>query len=150
MSDIKPSNPKDAVAVNKLPLDMVPSTLPVFAALAFTEGDAKYGAYNWRVAGVAASVYRAALERHMMSWWNGEDVDPKSGIPHLASVIACAGIILDAEVAGKLTDDRPPKSPVGDLIRKLESKVAHVRDVFKDHKPPKYTQAGLESPSSGS
>ncbi len=105
----KATNPKDRIAGNRLPLDLVPDSLAVFAALSFAEGAAKYGAYNWRVAGVRASVYRASLDRHLKSWWNGEDKDPKTGVPHLASVIAGAAILLDAELASKLTDDRPPK-----------------------------------------
>jgi len=60
MSD-KPTNPKDALAVSKLPLHLVPDTVKLYAALAFAEGAAKYGGYNWRVAGVHASVYRSAL-----------------------------------------------------------------------------------------
>ncbi len=111
---VKSTNPKDRIATDKLPLDLVPDTISAFAALAFAEGAAKYGAYNWRVAGVRASIYRAALDRHLKSWWNGENEDPFTGVPHLASIIACAGILLDAEIAGKLTDDRPPVVPLGE------------------------------------
>lgn len=130
MSDKKASNPKDGQAVNKLPLDLVPSTLPVFAALAFAEGAAKYGAYNWRIAGVRAGVYKAALQRHLESWWNGEDADPFTGVPHLASILACAGILLDAKLTGKLTDDRPPRADMGAAIRAMESDIARIRALF--------------------
>ncbi len=112
MSD-KPTNPKDALAVSKLPLHLVPDTVKVYAALAFAEGAAKYGGYNWRVAGVRASVYRSALERHLAKWWNGEWADEKTGVPHLASIIACAGILLDANVgrqASPMTGHRPRRS----------------------------------------
>jgi hypothetical protein len=127
VSDSRPTNPKDVLAVSKLPLHLVPDSLRVYAALAFTEGAAKYGAYNWRLTGVRASVYRAALDRHLASWWNGEDADPATGVPHLASVIACAGIILDAELCEKLTDDRPPAAPMGAAIRAMEADVARIR-----------------------
>lgn len=116
----KASNPKDAQASNRLPLDLVPDTVEVYAALAFAEGAAKYGAYNWRTAGVRASVYHAALKRHLAKWHNGERADQKTGVPHLASVIACAGILLDAELCGKLTDDRPPPAPLANLIDGME------------------------------
>lgn len=137
--DTKATNPKDAIGSTKLPLNLVPDTLPVMAALAFTEGATKYGAFNWRVAGVRASIYEAALKRHMAKWWNGEDADPVTGVPHLASVIACAGIILDAALAGKLTDDRPPKVPMGELIDSFESKVKHLKELHKDKNPHHHT-----------
>lgn len=136
---VKATNPKDRIASNRLPLDLVPDSLAVFAALSFAEGAAKYGAYNWRVAGVRASVYRGALDRHLKSWWNGEDKDPKTGVPHLASVIAGAAILLDADLAGKLTDDRPPKVALGALMRELEGEVARIRKLFEDHDPTHWT-----------
>lgn len=122
----KPTNPKDAVGSTKLPLDLVPDTLHLYAATSFAEGASKYGNYNWRVAGVRASIYKAALERHLKKWWNGEDADEVTGVHHLASVIACAAILLDAKVVGKLTDDRPPKAEIAKLITELEGTVKHL------------------------
>jgi hypothetical protein len=137
--DVKPTNPKDALAIAKLPLHLVPATLKVNAALAFAEGAAKYGAYNWRVAGVRASVYKSALERHLEKWWNGEEADPVTGVPHLASVVACAAIILDAQLVDKLTDDRPPAAPMGELIDGMEAKVKAVLALFADRRPKQWT-----------
>lgn len=148
MSDAKPTNPKDGAAVHKLPLDLVPASLKVFATLAFTEGAAKYGAYNWRVSGARASIYKAALERHLESWWNGEDVDPQTGVPHLASILACAGILLDAGLARKLNDDRPPHVAMGNLIRGLEGDVHRIRALFADRSPQHCTQAGQAASTS--
>lgn len=135
MSAMKPTNPKDAIAVAKLPLHLVPSTLQAYAALAFAEGAAKYGAFNWRAAGVRDSVYRSAMERHLAKYANGEWADAKTGVPHLASVIACAGILLDARLCGKLTDDRPPPAPVSALIDGMEAEVRHIYSLFSDHQP---------------
>lgn len=137
----KPTNPKDALAVAKLPLHLVPDTIEAYAALAFAEGAAKYGAYNWRVAGGLASVYHSAMKRHLAAWHNGERADPATGVPHLASIIACCGILLDAELAGKLTDDRPPAAPVGEMIRGMEADVARVLGLFKDRAPRHWTIA---------
>jgi len=139
--DGKPTNPKDMVAVSKLPLHLVPDTLKTYAALAFTEGATKYGAYNWRVAGVSASVYLAALERHVSKWRNGEEVDPATKVPHLANAIACLAIILDAQLCGKLTDDRPPSAPMSTLIDSFEGVVKHLQELHKDKKPRHYTIA---------
>lgn len=139
--DTKPTNPKDAIGCSKLPLDLVPDTISLYAATAFADGAAKYGSYNWRMAGVRASIYRAALERHLKKWWNGEDWDRETGVHHLASVIACAGILLDAEECGKLTDDRPPAMDTVGLISNLEDVVRHVYHIRKDCHPHHYTEA---------
>lgn len=145
MISLKPTNPKDIIGSGKLPLGLVPDTIAVQVALAFLEGALKYGRYNWRIAGVRASIYREALDRHLMRWWNGQDVDPKTRVKHLASIIACAGILLDAELCGKLEDDRPPAAPIWELIDEQEEIVAHLKEVFKDHNPKQYTIADTES-----
>lgn len=141
MIDTKPTNPKDIIGSDKLPLELIPDTAIAYESLAFLEGASKYGRYNWRVAGVRSSVYVAALRRHLNSYWNGEDFDPTTGIHHLASVRACAAIILDAGVCGKLTDDRPPVAPVGELVRNLAAMVPKIRKLFASHEPKQYTIA---------
>lgn len=140
-SDQKLTNPKDAIGSTKLPLHLVPDSLSCFAALAFLEGALKYGQFNWRVAGVRASIYLSAMERHMRKWKAGEDSDPKTGVPHLASILACAAIILDADVCGKLNDDRPPAVPTLPItIDVLGKKVADLKELFKDENPVQYTR----------
>lgn len=137
--EAKPTNPKDVIGSGKLPLELVPDTIEAEVALAFLEGALKYGRFNWRIAGVRASIYRAALRRHLMKWWNGQDRDPKTRVKHLASIIACAGILLDAELCGKLTDDRPPAAPIDELIDDADEIVAHLKRMFEGHNPKQYT-----------
>jgi hypothetical protein len=137
--DMKLTNPKDAIGSSKLPLGLAPDTIEVEVALAYLEGALKYGRFNWRVAGVRASIYRAALGRHLAKWWNGQAEDPKTRVKHLASIIACAGILLDAELCGKLNDDRPPSAPISDLIDGYEDRVKHLKEMFKSHNPKHYT-----------
>ena len=144
MSDSKPSNPKDAFGSAKLPLHLVPDSMVNFAALAFLEGALKYGQYNWRVAGVRTSIYVAALRRHISKFQNGEWADPKTKVPHLANALACIAIILDAKVSNKLNDDRPPaQAGNAAFIDQMEMQVAYLKDLFKDHNPPQYTEQGL-------
>lgn len=135
----KPTNPKDAIGSTKLPVHLVPDTLIAFASLAFLEGALKYGKYNWRVAGVRMSIYLDAFERHRMKFANGEWADQTTGVPHLASMIACLGIILDAKTCGKLTDDRPPRAPVSELIDDSVALIAHLQKLFADHTPHQNT-----------
>lgn len=135
----KETNPKDAIGTTKLPLHLVPSVIPAYAALAFTEGAMKYGKYNWRVAGVRVSIYIDAMRRHIEKFQNGEWEDPDTRVPHLASVIACAGIILDAYHANKLTDDRPPVCDMASVIDGMQEIVVHLQDMFKDCDPHQHT-----------
>ena len=143
-AETKMTNPKDIIGSTKLHLSLVPDTLLIEAAAAFTEGATKYGRFNWRIAGVRASIYIDALERHMAKYKNGEDYDPATRIKHLGSVLACAGILLDARLCGKLTDDRAPRAPIGKLIEENEAVAAHVKALFKDKTPHQYTIADSE------
>ena len=136
----KASNPKDEVSNSKLHFELVPDSLGAYAAVAFTEGALKYGRYNWRVAGARSSVYRAALDRHITKWWNGEEEDPDTGVPHLAYALACIGIIIDAEMSGRLIDDRPPSQPAyPPLLHLLSGVTADLQKKFKDQSPRQYT-----------
>jgi hypothetical protein len=128
--------------VKKSPLSLVPWTLVVCAARALLEGALKYGRFNWRVAGVRASIYLDALKRHIAKWENGQDIDPKSKVHHLDNAIACLTIMRDAMLYGKLEDDRPP-CPDPDAMARLidgdEELVAHLKEEFKDHHPHQWT-----------
>lgn len=137
----KPTNPKDLLGAGKLPMDLVPDTINAEVALSFLEGALKYGRFNWRVAGVRSSIYAAAMRRHQAKWWNGQDEDPKTRVKHLASIIACAGILLDAELCNKLNDDRPPAVNMDSLIDGMDEKVAHLKQLFSEHSPKQYTIA---------
>lgn len=138
--DTKPSNPKDVIGSTKLDMGLVPDTAIAYAAIALTEGALKYGRYNWRVAGVRASIYRAACDRHLKKWWNGEECDPKTGIHHLANALACIAIILDADCCNALTDDRPPRNAgFAQLVDDLAEDVKSLQELFKDHHPHQYT-----------
>jgi hypothetical protein len=138
----KPSNPKAAIGAAKQPLSLVPDTLDIYASLGFLEGALKYGRYNWRAAGVRASTYRDALERHLAKWWNGEWADPVTKVPHLANAICCLAILVDAHEAKMLNDDRPPSQlSLGETMEKNMEIIAHLKELFKDANPHQYTIA---------
>lgn len=139
-TDTKASNPKEAFGDAKMPLDLLPDTAVVQFNLAFLEGALKYGQYNWRIAGVKASTYVRAARRHLSKWWNGQDADPVTMVHELASVGACVAIILDAMACGKLTDDRPPRADMERALADAGKVAAHLKQLFKDHHPPQYTQ----------
>lgn len=117
MSGYPDGNPKTAMGALKVPLHLVPPSATHYLALAFKDGAAKYGPYNWRDAGVSASVYVAAAKRHIDAWWDGEDLSQDAEVEHLAHAMACMAIVLDAASVGMLNDDRPTKGAAGALQR---------------------------------
>lgn len=137
----KPSNPKDIIGTDKVPLSLVPGSAIAYQSLGHLEGMLKYGHSNWREAGVRTSIYIDALLRHTLKFVNGEWADPKTHVPHLGSMGACINIIIDAYECGKLVDDRPKSAPVAETIDRLSAVVKHLRELYKDEHPHHYTMA---------
>lgn len=109
----KPTNPKDLLGANKIPMSTIPANVLSDVALAMLEGAIKYGRHNWRHAGVMSSIYYDAAMRHLMAWWEGEDNDPEGAqLHHITKAIAGLIILRDAIIRQELNDNRPKKSPV--------------------------------------
>jgi hypothetical protein len=132
-------NPKDGIGATKLPLHLVPATAIAVASLAHLDGATKYGAWNRRVAGVRASIYLDAVQRHLARWTHGETHDLDSGVHHLGHALACLNILIDAEAAGMLTDDRPPAIDMETLVSVLTPDVARIKAKNAAHAPRHYT-----------
>lgn len=115
-------NPKDALAVKKPPIHLVPPILEILTSLAFKDGSEKYGPFNWRDKKVKWTVYYGAAKRHLSSAFDGEDIDPISKVHHLAHAAACIAILMDAEACNCLIDDRPLKGPSAEVINKYTEK----------------------------
>jgi len=111
VQDGKPTNPKDALGIKKVPLSTLPTGPMYEVALAMLEGARKYGRHNYRTMGVKASVYYDAAMRHLTAWWEGEDIDEASGIHHLMKAAACLFVVRDSELMENWIDDRPPQYP---------------------------------------
>lgn len=141
----KPTNPKDAIAVFKLPLHLVSPIVKAYQAISHYLGNVKYGAWNWREGGARASIYRSALERHLDAWWEGEECDPDDGTPHLANALACLNILIDAKHAGKLIDDRPlgNAKALAAVREEFEALMPKILEKHKDKAPIHYTREGL-------
>lgn len=130
----KNTNPKDAVGVKKVPLSTVSGPVLMEVGLAMMEGARKYGRHNWRDAGVRASVYHDAAIRHLMDWWEGEDIDPVSNLSHITKCIAGLTVLRDAMIFNKLEDDRPPKAPKG-WLEELNKKAGELIEKFPNAVP---------------
>lgn len=133
-------NPKDAIGSAKAPLSCIPRGPLHELGLAMMEGARKYGRHNYRVSPIRASVYLDAAERHLSAWWEGENIDPDSGLPHLSKAMACLVILRDASMTGGLLDDRPPALPAG-WLADLNARAADLVARYPAAPPP-VTQAG--------
>lgn len=73
---------------DKLRWDLLPESLEdVVKVLTF--GAKKYSPDGWKQVPEAQPRYFAATMRHLWAWRRGEDLDPESGLPHLAHAACC-------------------------------------------------------------
>src|SRR3990167_8047416 len=130
---LKPSNPKDSVGIKKVPFSTVPAEVIAEIGLAMLEGARKYGRHNYRIIGVKASVYYDAALRHLTSWFEGQDIDPDSGLSHITKALACLTVLRDGMIIGNWVDDRPP-SLDENWIKELNSKAEEIIERYPDAK----------------
>lgn len=135
----KQSNPKDLVGVRKVPMSTVSAAVMAEVGVAMLEGAAKYGRHNYRAVGVRSSVYYDSTMRHLMAWWEGEDVDADSGMSHVTKAITSLVVLRDAMIQGMCTDDRPPSS--AEFYAALNAKAEAILDKYADRDPCHYTIA---------
>lgn len=71
-------------------------------------GGDKYERYNF-ARGYAYSLSFDAMQRHLLAFWNGENNDPESGLPHLAHAAWHCLTLMTFTLRGRGTDDRFPQ-----------------------------------------
>lgn len=135
----KPTNPKDIVGSDKLPLHLWPETATVFGCLGMMDGALKYGRSNFRATGVRLSIYVDAVKRHVNALFEGEWLDPDSGMPHLSHALACLAIVADAYAAGKLVNDSQYPGGYRELVEELTPSVPQLKAKHADKAPHHYT-----------
>lgn len=104
-------DPKALAARGKLRMSVVPIEVMKDLALAMGEGADKYGVLNFRHStDIRASTYYDATMRHLLAYWQGEDIDPDSPTNrcHLVKAMASLCVLVDAALRNEnFTDDRP-------------------------------------------
>lgn len=138
-SHTKASNPKEALGDKKTPLWLCSPIAEGHWSAAQAAGLVKYGAWNWRAAGVKTSTYLSAIRRHQARYANGERLDPVDGTHHLGNIMACCAILLEAEFIGKLNDDRGPAVDLQPLYDEIEGMVAKLKVQYADKAPKHWT-----------
>lgn len=140
----KDTNPKEALGIKKVPTYCIPTGPLLELGLAFMEGGRKYGAHNYRDMGARHSVYLDAIERHRLAHLEGEDIDPDSGLYHLAKIMGCCAVLLDSIMMGNDIDDRPIQYPKGLNMVHYNHLAEEIIKKYPDCKEP-FTEANKET-----
>ena len=80
----------------KAPMALVPPEVINEIAEVLGFGANKYGPNNWRDDGYVTEWSRtySSVQRHLNSFWSGEDLDPESGLSHLAHAMTQLAILM--------------------------------------------------------
>jgi hypothetical protein len=88
-----------------------PALRELVAVLEF--GARKYASWNWSK-GLSWSECFESLQRHLISWYQGEDKDPETGLSHIAHVMCNAMFLMHFIIFRTGRDDRPGALNQGD------------------------------------
>lgn len=140
----KATNPKDIVGVRKARwFSYIPLQVLVGVGLALLEGARKYGRQNYREIGVTASVYvDAVICGHLTPWFEGQDIDPASGVNHIDKALAGLIVLRDSMLQGNWIDDRPIRAKGLDLAA-ADLLAVDIIERYPDAKLP-YTQVARD------
>lgn len=116
-SEILAWNPEDAQKSStgslrfnkgKAQIHQVPSSAITGMAEVLGYGETKYGKYNWAKGNDFSVPFDSAM-RHMLKFWDGEDLDDESGFHHLKHALTNLAILLEYYEKHPDMDDRPSK-----------------------------------------
>jgi hypothetical protein len=91
--------------VGKPRVDLLPMKALEQMAAVLGYGADKYRPHNWRL-GLLWSETLGSAMRHLMRFQDGEDLDPETGMPHLAHAMCQVGFLLEYSITSTGTDDR--------------------------------------------
>mgnify|MGYP001588609325 CR=1 FL=1 len=85
--------------------DLIPPAALIALAEHFGVGATKYEDRNWE-RGYPWSLSFAALQRHILAFWNGEDLDPETRSHHAIAAMWHCAVLFTFSTKGLGTDDR--------------------------------------------
>lgn len=100
-----PAEPGRKYDAGKARMDLLPPMPLVRIADVFSMGAVKYEDRNWE-GGIAWGRVYAALQRHLHTFWSGEELDAESGLPHLAHAGFGILVLLEYLSTHRELDDR--------------------------------------------
>ena len=117
----------------KVPLDLIPLSAMIECARVFDYGRNKYAAWNW-AKGMDWSVPYGCLLRHMAAWFDGEDNDPESGLPHLGHAMCNLVMLSTFARTYREGDDRPARW-LGASVEEVAFRVVAEKLALDDGEP---------------
>jgi hypothetical protein len=90
---------------DKVRMELLPPVALEEIAKVLTHGGKKYDDHNWRKGFKYSRLIGAAL-RHVFAFARGENLDPETGLSHLAHAACCMMFLIDHMVLGYGQDDR--------------------------------------------
>ena len=82
----------------KLQYGLIPPLALKETVKVLTLGAVKYDKNNWQKVPNAQSRYYDALQRHLWDWFAGEQLDPETGINHLAHAMCNIMFLLERDI----------------------------------------------------
>lgn len=89
----------------KPPVDLLSTAALLATAEVLGFGARKYATHNWRK-GIEWSRVLAAAMRHIIAFNAGQDLDPETGLSHLAHASCCIMFLLEYQLTHPELDDR--------------------------------------------
>lgn len=81
-------------------MTILPTAFLAKTAMAMSHGAEKYGRWDYLGVPDMGRLYSASLLRHLTAWMGGEEIDPDSGLHHLALASANLAILISADAHG--------------------------------------------------
>jgi hypothetical protein len=88
----------------KLEYGLLPALALEETVKVLTFGAQKYERDNWQKVPDAKRRYFDALQRHVWAWKQGEQIDPESGIHHLAHAMCCLMFLYEHDIMYSLNN----------------------------------------------
>ena len=144
----KDTNPKDVIGMKKAPISTLSCAVLYEMGLGMLEGARKYGRHNYRAMGVSATVYYDAAIGHLMDWFEGEDIDPDSGLSHVTKAMTALLVLRDSMLCGNWIDDRPLRNPNKLYKKSFNDKAKEIVEKYPDGVEP-YLETRKDTPRGG-
>ncbi len=132
------NNPKAQIGSKSLPITMLSPLVCALGSLGKLNGMLKYGGCNYIGTNVVLSIYLDAIRRHLDKIIMGENCDAVDGVPHFGAILANIDIIVSAQAAGTLIDDRLRCDGQLEAVAALTPLVASLQDLHKNKQPKHY------------
>jgi len=105
---MKSEGKKNDIIDNKNMLQLIPPEVIWSIGEILTFGAKKYESFNW--CNVESERYLGALQRHLLQWLKGEEIDKDSGKHHLEHMLTNAVFLVAKEVHNYGNKDKTLKT----------------------------------------